>query len=550
MSLTLNVTSSNNHAIEEQIAYDFSESGGTIGRRLSNTWVLPDENRHLSGSHARIEFEKGNYYIIDTSTNGVFINGNAKPLGSETRQVLEDGFQLIMGTYTIDVSVSNDSEATSGNTGNQDLNEEGLFADLVDEPNDNADSLPLKDILVKENTSPISVDAGSEDPFFEFGEFSSDDDVINKAPSEPPKRIENDQIPELDSFFQPAKVKHVNSVGSSSAKEKIEESVASGVFEEDSDVSLIPDDWNLSDNDDPFDDMLSGLGDSRKEDIPLKKEEITPAEEEAVSNDDDPFDELLAGTGDSFVITEVRPPPRKKSTPPKRKEVAPEEEKGTSKEEVAKIQQKESINSLKSSEFKPSTSLSPFFEGVGIDEKLLGSSFSEEHLFLAGKLFRSAIQGTMEVLQSRAEIKNEMRMDMTVIQPIRNNPIKFAAGADEALRKLFTLDNKSYMDSEEAMMEAYDDIKSHQVAVISGIQASLVYVLKRFEPENLIRRLEKESPISANIPIHRKAKLWDKFEELYETIESEAEDDFNRLFGQEFANAYEKQVTLLKKERE
>ena len=106
------------------------------------------------------------------------------------------------------------------------------------------------------------------------------------------------------------------------------------------------------------------------------------------------------------------------------------------------------------------------------------------------------------------------------------------------------------MDPVQAMEEAYDDIKSHQVAIISGIQASLVYVLKRFEPENLIKRLEKESPISASIPIHRKAKLWDKFEDLYDTIESEAEDDFNRLFGQEFAKAYDEQVEQLKKKRE
>jgi type VI secretion system protein len=140
-------------------------------------------------------------------------------------------------------------------------------------------------------------------------------------------------------------------------------------------------------------------------------------------------------------------------------------------------------------------------------------------------------------------------MDMTTIQPIQNNPIKFAINIEEALTKLLIEKNKSYMGAEEAMKEAYDDIKSHQVAVISGIQASLVYVLKRFEPENLIERLEKESPVSANIPIHRQAKLWNKFEELYDTIESEAEDDFNRLFGQEFAKAYDEQVALLKKER-
>jgi len=162
---------------------------------------------------------------------------------------------------------------------------------------------------------------------------------------------------------------------------------------------------------------------------------------------------------------------------------------------------------------------------------------------------RRAIAGTTEVLQSRAEIKNEMRMDMTTIQPMQNNPIKFAIDTDEAIRKLLAQDKKSYMDPEQAMDEVYDDITSHQIAIISGIQASLSYVLKRFEPENLVTRFEEDNPISANIPVHRKAKLWEAFEKLYDAIEAEAEDDFNRLFGQEFSKAYDQQVEILKKKR-
>ena len=182
-------------------------------------------------------------------------------------------------------------------------------------------------------------------------------------------------------------------------------------------------------------------------------------------------------------------------------------------------------------------------------KKSLKGELSEQQLFLAGKLFRRAIKGTVGVLQSRAEIKNEMRMDMTTIQPIQNNPIKFAIDIDEVISKLLMQDNKSYMDPEQAMDEVYDDITCHQLAIISGIQASLSHVLKRFEPKTLITRFEEDNPISASIPVHRKAKLWEAFEKLYDTIESEAEDDFNRLFGQEFAKAYDEQVEILKKKR-
>jgi FHA domain-containing protein len=71
-------------------------------------------------------------------------------------------------------------------------------------------------------------------------------------------------------------------------------------------------------------------------------------------------------------------------------------------------------------------------------------------------------------------------------------------------------------------------------------------MLKRFEPKRLTTRLQKKNPIAAIIPLHRKAKLWSLFENLYETLQEEAEDDFNRLFGLEFSKAYEQQIARLK----
>ena len=43
-------------------------------------------------------------------------------------------------------------------------------------------------------------------------------------------------------------------------------------------------------------------------------------------------------------------------------------------------------------------------------------------------------------------------------------------------------------------------------------------------------------------PANRKAKYWDLFTTEYRTISPEAEDDFNELFGDEFARAYEEHL--------
>lgn len=541
MTLILSVSSSGNNTEHEILEHKFNESGGTIGRRVSNDWVLPDENRHLSGSHATIEYEKGHYFIVDTSTNGVFINGSAKSLGRGKRQELEDGFQLMMGTFNISVAIKEEEEVDSVDNSVEERKEE-LFADLVDDPINDLDPLPAQEILTIEEVNDIPVGVGSDDPFFEFGEFtSSDDDSVDDNHFNEDKRVESN-IPELGSFFKPAEIKSIPENTSpveipeitGNLKEEIDP--FTNEVEEEQSASIIPDDWGeKSSEDDAFDDLFSGI--------------------------DDPF----AEKGDPFALTEindfskVKAPllaeeeePKEKAVnvmpPPRKKKVSDNKEQAVQNEKSASGDTDESFFSTNNSALA-SGSASAFLKGLGVDETLFSVGFSEKELFLAGKLLRTALQGTMEVLQSRAEIKNEMRMDMTTIQPIQNNPIKFAVNVDEALKKIFLQKDTSYMDPEQAMNEAFDDIKSHQIAVISGIQASLVSVLKRFEPENLVERLEKESPISANIPIHRKAKLWDKFESLYDTIESEAEDDFNRLFGQEFAKAYDEQVAQLEKQR-
>ncbi|MBK8507682.1 MAG: type VI secretion system-associated FHA domain protein TagH [Candidatus Competibacteraceae bacterium] len=99
----------------------------------------------------------------------------------------------------------------------------------------------------------------------------------------------------------------------------------------------------------------------------------------------------------------------------------------------------------------------------------------------------------------------------------------------------------AYMPPVEAVRESFDDIKAHQLAVVAGIQAALNHLLERFDPGNLEDRLEQN--VLDNLwPANRKAKYWDLFTAEYQAIAREAEDDFNKLFGDEFARAYESRV--------
>ena len=84
--------------------------GGTIGRSPDNDWVLPDERRYVSSRHAMIDYQGGAYYLVDTSRNGVFVNGADTPVGQGHPQRLFDGDQLRIGEFEIAVDISGSDE--------------------------------------------------------------------------------------------------------------------------------------------------------------------------------------------------------------------------------------------------------------------------------------------------------------------------------------------------------------------------------------------------------------------------------------------------------
>jgi len=74
MSCRLEIVSEHREIVGDDAVREFGEKGGTIGRSLQNDWILPDPDRFISGRHATIDFKGGIYYLVDTSTNGIYVN--------------------------------------------------------------------------------------------------------------------------------------------------------------------------------------------------------------------------------------------------------------------------------------------------------------------------------------------------------------------------------------------------------------------------------------------------------------------------------------------
>ena len=120
MPLRLRVTSDSKALPRDERVREFPAIGGTIGRSPDNDWVLPDERRFVSSRHAMIDYQGGAYYLVDTSRNGVYVNGADTPVGQGHPQRLFDGDKLRIGEFEIAVDISGGDEELHADDGMRD----------------------------------------------------------------------------------------------------------------------------------------------------------------------------------------------------------------------------------------------------------------------------------------------------------------------------------------------------------------------------------------------------------------------------------------------
>jgi FHA domain-containing protein/type VI secretion system protein len=166
-----------------------------------------------------------------------------------------------------------------------------------------------------------------------------------------------------------------------------------------------------------------------------------------------------------------------------------------------------------------------------------------------GLMLRVAVAGTIDVLMARTLTKRESRIDLTMIAPRANNPLKFFPDADTALAQMLGGRLPGYLAPLDALGGAFDDLKAHELAVIVGMRAALAAVAQRFDPARIEQRMAEPGAIDRLLPASRKARLWDRLVETHADLARDADEDLQRLFGEKFSAAYEQQVERLRAER-
>lgn len=193
-----------------------------------------------------------------------------------------------------------------------------------------------------------------------------------------------------------------------------------------------------------------------------------------------------------------------------------------------------------------SLAVAQFLSAVGLDGATLGDAEKVQAMQVAGEIFMMMVAGIGELLAARTSTKQEFRIERTTIGAAGNNPLKFSDSPVETVRTMLLGSRPGFLPAREAVKEALGDITSHQIAMLSAMQVALATVIARFDPKALEGRLEQRS-LDGILPGARKARYWETFKLLYAEIANELHDDFQKVFGAEFARAYRKQVDRIRR---
>ena len=443
MVLTITALRYKGRPLDSPLSAVFQQQGGKLGRASGNHFVLDDEEKVVSGEHAIIAYENGDYFYIDTSLNGTQITNRNKRIHRD-KILLKDRDELQIGDYELILSISPDASEPSQQP-------------IVANP---ASSMPLADPDEATDHEPVA-----SDDFVSDGNHIPHDNPMPYDDSDLGMALNVDFNPTIDESFLPPDVETPPTQ-----------------------PQALPEHLSLEDffGDDPSSlKMFNGLDHSRQQ---------APVEG---------FRSCVA--------------------PPPDKSVAPSD--------AYDVRASDAAADL------PGI----FLKAAGIEDvNGLSQDRLPELMTVIGTVFRELVEGLMTVLRSRSELKSHLRVAMTTLKPTENNPLKFSPTVEEALKSLVTNSNPGFIDPVGAVREGYEDIKNHQLAVTAGVQASLVSILKQFDPQHISEKFE------GALVLKKKAKCWDEFRHAYQQI---VEDALETFFGDDFVRGYEEQIDKLRTHR-
>jgi len=497
-------------APESVAVFDTSKTitseGGTIGRGASNSWVLDDPERFLSSTHCQFSFENGQFYLIDQSTNGTFFNGSPDPMGKGSKLPVNDQDTFIVGDYEFSIKVLVDSDQASAA---DEFSASPFASDMTGASSDFSAS-PFASGHVSSSDSLFGDSALETDPLAALDKARGGGDSLSAGA---------DSNPGMDPFSIPTQADQVDAINQQiswpdSAPDPGLPSAAAG-------GGAIPDDWD--------DDLMSTPS--------------APASAEPPSYfDNEPaFETTQPAASQSIPQTGQGKPVADESASLLRLQQL--EQKNAELEAELEVLRQQLVARQRSGATSVSVDTS-LIDALGFENKNLVDAQITQINQLAGEVLREMIRGLMQVLGSRSSIKNEFRMNVTTIQPVENNPLKFSANVNDAMENMFLKQGKTFKKPVEAVRDGFEGVAEHQVAILAGIREAFRAVIERFDPVLLEERFIKQQKGGLMLG-SQKARNWEAYVDYYNELVGDIDKSFQYLYGDGFVRAYEEQLQKL-----
>ena len=161
---------------------------------------------------------------------------------------------------------------------------------------------------------------------------------------------------------------------------------------------------------------------------------------------------------------------------------------------------------------------------------------------MVGRMLSTSVQGSMDLLSSRAVAKQEVRIAVTLINAEANNPLKFLPTGASALAQIFGPKMPGFMTGPAAIANAHQDLRSHEVAMMAGMQAVLQGMFERFDPQAIEDQLDAQGKQRTLFNAQRQAKLWDIYRTRYQWLRDEMKNQTPASWGHEFHGAYQSET--------
>ncbi len=516
----------------------------TIGRGPDNDWILLDPERHLSKQHCEIANTGDAFVVTDTSTNGVFVNGAPAPLGRGQSHALAAGDYLRLGEYEMVARIEDDVSRVDLDDYAQPRSQWPAFEDHTyygagsAPPHDEAAGAG-DDGWIGGRREEREADAAVS-PFAERA-ASWDEDPIRPAPPPRPPATPSDHLAAEHDVMPTPRMRHERAPDGLGEDwdEELEKLLGDDPLAPPEPAAKAPppsaatarqktpyDDAPVAsaplDDLESLDDVLGG--------DPLEPSAPGPdvASSGAAAGPGPAQAPAPSGGANPFAADrESRPEPPAAESGPASESAAPPAATPARRHDPAGAGAEALV--------------AAFLRGAGLPEVPRGTA-PEALMETAGALLAAMTTGLRDLLAARTALKNEIRVEQTMIQASANNALKFSASSHEALERLLARPDPAFEDGRASVDKAFRDLKSHEMATMAASSAAIKAVLATFDPARLEDTLSGRGGMGGLLSGGKRARLWELYEAHYRTLADEATEDFDSRFQREFRKVYEQLV--------